>query len=153
MIDLRQGDFRSPPLRERVDLVTCPHRALSHLHRDADRRQTLEAVHDLLTPGGRFAFDVFTASATGVEFGQRDWTERAPDVWDRDRWDPVSRALNVSIRASSGETELSFACLPRQEWRALLEDAAFEIFACYGWFDRSPSAHDGVAIWVACRPT
>jgi SAM-dependent methyltransferase len=151
LIDLRPGDFRSPPVPERVDLVTCPYRALSHLHADADRRQALAAVHDLLTPGGRFVFDVFTASDTGVEFGRRDWTERAPEVWDRDRWDPESRALSVSVRGPTGETELSFACLPRQEWRALLEEAGFEVFACYGWFDHSPCAREGLTIWVARR--
>jgi SAM-dependent methyltransferase len=152
LIDLRQGDFRAPPVRERVDLVTCPYRALSHLHRDMDRRQALAAVHGLLVPGGRFVFDVFTASAAGVEFGRRDWTERAPNVWDRDRWDSESRALSVWVRGPTGETELSFACLPRQEWRLLLEDAGFEVFACYGWFDHSPCARDGTAIWVARRP-
>lgn len=152
LLDLRHGDFTAPPVPERVHLVTCPYRALSHLHRDADRRQTLSAVHDLLVPGGRFVFDVFTASAAGVEFGQRDWTERAPEVWERDRWDPGSRALTVSVRGRTGEADLSFSCLPRREWRTLLEDTGFEIFACYGWFDRSPSAREGLTIWVARRP-
>lgn len=153
LLDLRQGDFTSPPVPERVQLVTCPYRALAHVHSDAGRRQTLAAVHDLLLPGGQFVFDVFTASAAGVEFGHREWTERAPEVWERDRWDSESRALTVSVRGPTGEAELSFACLPRQEWRALLEDAGLEVVACYGWFDRSPCARDGLVIWVADRPT
>jgi SAM-dependent methyltransferase len=152
LLDLREGDFVRPPVPERVGLVTCPYRALSHLHSDSSRRQTLAAVHDLLIPGGRFVFDVFTASAAGVEFGHRDWTERAPEVWERDRWDPESHALNVSVRSPTGEAELSFVCLPRQEWRALLEDAGLEVFACYGWFDHSPCSRDGLVIWVTRRP-
>src|SRR5439155_26095679 len=31
LLDLREGDLRQPPVTERVDLVTCPFRALLHL--------------------------------------------------------------------------------------------------------------------------
>jgi len=152
LIDLRSGDFSRPPVQERVLLVTCPYRALTHLSTDAARRQTLAAVHDLLDPGGRFVFDVFTASDAGIEIGQREWMERAPGIWEQDRWDPASRILDISVRGPSGEGKLSFTCLRRQEWRALLEDAGLEVFACYGWFDRSPCPRDGLVIWVARRP-
>jgi SAM-dependent methyltransferase len=152
LLDLRLGDFTTPPVPERVRLVTGPYRALNHLPSDPARRQTIAAVHELLLPGGLFVFDVFTASAAGVEFGPREWTERAPDVWDRDRWDPESRALKVSVRGPTGEAELSFVCLPRHEWRAMLEGAGLEVFACYGWFDHSPCAREGLTIWVARRP-
>ena len=152
LIDLRPGDFRSPPVRERVDLVTCPYRALSHLLGESERRQTLAAVHDLLVPGGRFVFDVFTASAAGFEIGQREWTERAPEVWEQDEWDLQTRMLSVSVRGPTGEADLRFTCRPREEWRTLLEDVGFDVYACYGWFDRSPCSHDGVVVWVARRP-
>src|SRR5688572_24292160 len=43
LIDLRQGDFRTPPVSEQVGLVTCPFRALSHLDSDVARREGLAA--------------------------------------------------------------------------------------------------------------
>ena len=152
LIDLRLGDFRAPPVPERVELVTCPYRSLAHLDSDTDRRAALAAVHDLLLPGGRFVFDVFTALGPEVRVEIGDWAERAPGVWQRDRWDPERRMMNVSVRSPTEETDLWLAWLQRAEWRALIEEAGFEIFACYGWFDRSPCARDGLVIWVARRP-
>jgi SAM-dependent methyltransferase len=151
-IDLRQGDFRRPPVSERVGLVTCPFRSFTHLNGDSDRREALAAVYDLLEPDGRFVFDVFTASPSGVEGSRGDWEERAPGIWQRDRWDAERRLMNISLRSATEVTDLWLAWLHRSEWRALLEDAGFEIFACYGWFDRSPCCRDGVVIWVARRP-
>jgi len=33
---------------------------------------------------------------------------------------------------------MALAWLSPDEWRSLLEQAGFEVEACYGWFDRSP---------------
>src|SRR6478609_5969512 len=38
LVDLRLGDFRAPPVNERVPLVICPFRSFMHLTGDADRR-------------------------------------------------------------------------------------------------------------------
>src|SRR5438034_9853538 len=59
-LDLRVGDLRDPPVAERVPLVICPFRSLLHMHTDEDRLRVLTSAHDLLLPGGRFVFDVFT---------------------------------------------------------------------------------------------
>src|SRR5207248_10753296 len=37
-VDLRVGDLRDPPVRERVPLVICPFRSYLHLHTDYERR-------------------------------------------------------------------------------------------------------------------
>jgi hypothetical protein len=42
--------------------------------------------------------------------------------------------------------QLSWLAPP--EWQALLDDAGFEVDACYGWFDRRPYAGGEDTIWV-----
>src|SRR5439155_551426 len=58
-LDLRVGDLRNPPVRERVPLVICPFRSYLHLHTDDERRRALTAAHRLLPSGGRPTFDRF----------------------------------------------------------------------------------------------
>src|SRR3954452_22947968 len=62
-VDLRLGDLREPPVRERVPLVICPFRSMLHMHSDEDRRRAFAAARKLLRPAGRFVFDVFTPGA------------------------------------------------------------------------------------------
>ncbi|MBD0349448.1 MAG: class I SAM-dependent methyltransferase, partial [Thermoleophilia bacterium] len=50
LLDLRVGDLRSPPVAERVRLVTCPFRAYLHLRNEEDRRRALAAAYELLAP-------------------------------------------------------------------------------------------------------
>jgi SAM-dependent methyltransferase len=47
-LDLRLGDYRTPPVTDPVDLVLCPFRAYLHLHSDEERLDALRAAHDLL---------------------------------------------------------------------------------------------------------
>ena len=68
LVDLRVGDFRTPPVAERVPLVICPFRAYLHLpDDDSERLGALEAARELLLPDGLLAFDVFAPSPEDVE--------------------------------------------------------------------------------------
>ena len=87
LVDLREGDMREPPVVERVPLVLCPFRSFLHLHSDAERLQALGAVHELLLPGGRFVFDVFTPSEADIEETDGHWLEREPGIFERADWD------------------------------------------------------------------
>ena len=62
LLDLRLGDYSRPPVSEPVSLVLCPFRAYLHLHSEAERLEALRTAYDLLVPGGRLVFDVFTPS-------------------------------------------------------------------------------------------
>ena len=150
-LDLRVGDLREPPVRERVPLVICPFRSLLHMHTDEDRRRVLRAAYDLLLPGGRFVFDVFMPDAADIEQTQGRWLEREPGIFEHAVWDEEARTLTLSVRGDEGETTMALAWLSPEEWRGLLEHAGFEIEACYGWFDRTP--HDGRedTVWIARR--
>jgi SAM-dependent methyltransferase len=150
-LDLRVGDLREPPVRERVTLVTCPFRSLLHMRDDADRRRALTAARDLLLPGGRLVFDVFAPSAGDVEETHGRWLEREPGIWERADWDLGTQTLTLSVRGESGESTMALSWLPPEEWRELLEATGFEVEACYGWFDRSPYTGGEDTVWIAQR--
>jgi SAM-dependent methyltransferase len=146
-LDLRLGDLRRPPVTERVPLVTSPFRSFLHLESDEARREALAAARKLLHPAGRFVFDVFTPSPQDVEKTHDRWLEREPGIWDRER-----RMLVLSVRGETGEATMRLAWLPLDEWRALLEDAGFEIVALYGWFDGRRYDGGEDMVWIARRP-
>jgi SAM-dependent methyltransferase len=152
LLDLRQGDLRQPPVTERVNLVTCPFRALLHLASDEERLQALRAVHALLLPGGRFVFDVFAPSRDDIEETHGRWLEREPGIWERADWDLDQRVLTLAVRGKAGETRMHLAWRSPEEWRNLLERAGLDVLACYGWFDMRPYEGGEDTVWIARRP-
>jgi SAM-dependent methyltransferase len=152
LLELRLGDLRRPPVTERVALVTCPFRALLHIESDAERLQALRAARSLLVPGGRFVFDVFAPSREDIEETHGRWLEREPGIWERADWNLRQRILTLCVRGESGETRMHLAWRSPDEWRHLLEQADFEVIACYGWFDMRPYQGGEDTVWVARRP-
>ena len=150
-LDLRVGDLREPPVTERVPLVICPFRSLLHMHTDEDRLGVLGAAYDLLLPGGRFVFDVFTPDADDMAQTQGRWLEREPGIFEHAVWDESARTLTLTVRGDERETTMALAWLSPDEWRGLLEQAGFEIEACYGWFDRTPYRGREDTVWVTRR--
>jgi SAM-dependent methyltransferase len=151
-LDLRLGDYSAPPVAEPVSLVLCPFRAYLHLHDDEERLGALRAARDLLLPGGRLVFDVFTPSAEDIEETHERWLEREPGIFERADWDTRRRLLTLSLRGPEGETTMELAWVSQAEWRGLLHEAGFTVDACYGWFDRRPWAGEEDSIWIATRP-
>jgi SAM-dependent methyltransferase len=151
LLDLRLGDFRDPPVPERVLLVTCPFRAYLHLDSDAERLSALRRARELLLPGGRLVFDVFAPSRDDVEETNGRWLEREPGIWERADWDEAARLLVLRVRGGETVATMTLAWLSAGEWAALLERAGFEIEACYGWFDRRPYEGGEDSIWLARR--
>jgi SAM-dependent methyltransferase len=152
-LDLRVGDLRQPPVTERVPLVICPFRSLLHMHTDEDRLSVLGAAYELLVPGGRFVFDVFSPDVADIAETNDRWLEREPGIFERAVWDESARTLTLTVRGEERETTMALAWLSPDEWRSLLEQAGFEIEACYGWFDRSPYRGREDTVWVAKRPS
>jgi SAM-dependent methyltransferase len=150
-LDLRVGDLREPPVTERVPLVICPFRSLLHMHTDEDRLGVLGAAYDLLLPGGRFVFDVFTPDADDIAQTQGRWLEREPGIFEHAVWDESARTLTLTVRGDERETTMALAWLSPDEWRDLLEQAGFEIEACYGWFDRTSYKGREDTVWVTRR--
>jgi SAM-dependent methyltransferase len=153
LLDLRLGDLRRPPVRERVGLVTCPFRALLHLESDEERLDALRAVYGLLVEGGHFVFDVFAPSREDVEETHGRWLEREPGIWERADWDLRRRVLTLAVRGSSGETRMHLSWRSPDEWRHLLGQGGFEVIALYGWFDMRPYDGGEDSVWIARRPS
>ncbi len=151
-VDLRLGDLREPPVHERVPLVICPFRSLLHMHTDDDRRRVLAAVRELLLPGGRFVFDVFTPGADDIALTHDRWLEREPGIYELAHWDKLQRTLTLTVRGRAGETTMALAWLAPGEWRALLEETGLDVEACYGWFDRTPLGQGDDSVWIARKP-
>jgi SAM-dependent methyltransferase len=150
-LDLRVGDLRKPPVQERVAVVICPFRSLLHMHTDEDRLSVLGAAQDLLVPRGRFVFDVFAPDAADIAQTHDRWLEREPGIFEHALWDESARTLTLTVRDDERETTMALAWLSPDEWRHLLEQAGFEIEACYGWFDRSPYRGREDTVWIARR--
>jgi SAM-dependent methyltransferase len=153
LVDLRLGDLADPPVLERVPLVTCPFRAYLHLHTDEERLRALAGARRLLVPGGRLAFDVFAPGADDVAETHGRWLEREPGIFERADWDLERRRLTLSVRGSDDATTMELAWLSPEEWRALIEQAAFEVVDHYGWFDRRPYRGGEDSVWIGRRPT
>ena len=151
-LDLRLGDYREPPVNERVALVACPFRAYLHLRSDDERLEALTAAYDLLLPGGRLVFDVFTPGRADIEETDGRWLEREPGIFERADWDEAARTLTLSLRGPEHDTTMTLSWISVAEWRDLLERAGFDVAACYGWFDRRPWAGHDDSIWIAARP-
>jgi SAM-dependent methyltransferase len=151
LVDLRLGDLRKPPVRERVRLVLCPFRAYLHLHTHEERLAALSAARELLLPGGRLVFDVFAPGEDDMVETHGRWLEREPGIFERADWDPEARTLTLSVRGESGQTTMTLAWLSPEEWRALIEEAGFEVEAHYGWFDRRPYSGGEDSVWLAQR--
>lgn len=152
LLELRHGDYRDPPVGERVRLVTCPFRAYLHLLTDEERLRALRAARRLLQPGGKLVFDVFAPSEEDIRQTNRRWLEREPGIWERATWRPKERRLDLSVRGDAGETTMNLAWLPPEGWTALLERAGFVDVELYGWFDRRPYAGGEDMIFAARRP-
>jgi SAM-dependent methyltransferase len=136
LVDLRLGDYRRPPVAERVRLVICPFRAYLHLWTDEERLAALRAAYDLLEPGGRLVFDVFAPSREDIRETDGRWLEREPGIWERADWRPAERRLALSVRGDVGETTMELAWLSAPEWRRLVRAAGFESVELFGWFDQ-----------------
>jgi SAM-dependent methyltransferase len=151
LLDLRLGDLRSPPVRERVRLVTCPFRAYLHLSSDPERREALAAARELLEPGGRLIFDVFRPSIEDVEETHGRWIEREHGIFERAEWDLHEQTLTLSVRDGGSATTMRLWWLEPERWLALLAEAGFTVADVFGWFDGRPYRGGEDTIYVAER--
>jgi SAM-dependent methyltransferase len=151
LLDLRLGDLASPPVSERVRLVTCPFRAYLHLPDDESRLAALTAARELLVPGGRLIFDVFAPRRDDIRETHGRWIEREPGIFERAEWDAETRTLTLSVRGANGEATMRLTWLSARQWRRALEHAGFEVERLYGWFDYRPYRRDEDMVFIARR--
>jgi SAM-dependent methyltransferase len=150
-LDLRLGDLRKPPVKERVPLVICPFRAYLHMRTHPQRRQALTAARTLLRDGGRLVFDVFRPAPDDIAATDGRWIEYEPGIFERADWDTARRLLTLSVRRDDEQTTMELAWIEPTTWEALLVKSGFEVEAVYGWFDRRPYTDSEDTIFVARR--
>jgi len=131
-VNLVRGDVLENPLRGGFDLVTC-FGAFGHIL-EADEPRFVETVHELLRPGGRFAF--FTANPPGP---------LNPGRWLAKGFNAAMRVRNALIQPPFVMYYLTFM-LPRAT--ALLESAGFSLEAREGL---GPKPYDRLTFVVATR--
>ena len=151
LLDLRVGDIADPPVTERVALVTCPFRSYLHLADTAARLVALRAARQLLTPGGRLIFDVFSPRRDDIDETHGRWIEREPGIFERADWDSEARTLTLSVRGPGGESTMKLAWISADEWQEALAEAGFEVQRVYGWFDYRPYRRQEDMVFVARR--
>jgi SAM-dependent methyltransferase len=151
LLDLRSGDIAEPPVAERVSLVTCPFRSYLHLLDAAERLRALRNARELLLPGGRLIFDVFSPRADDIEETHARWIEREPGIFERADWDSEARTLTLSVRGLTGESTMQLAWISNREWKTTLNEAGFTVDRVYGWFDYRPYRRGEDMVFVARR--
>jgi SAM-dependent methyltransferase len=151
LLDLRVGDIADPPVTERVALVTCPFRSYLHLADTAARLVALRAARQLLTPGGRLIFDVFSPRRDDIDETHGRWIEREPGIFERADWDSEARTLTLSVRGPGGESTMKLAWISADEWQEALAEAGFDVQRVYGWFDYRPYRRQEDMVFVARR--
>ncbi|HUG65565.1 MAG TPA: class I SAM-dependent methyltransferase [Gaiellaceae bacterium] len=151
LVDLRVGDLREPPVSDRVPLVICPFRSLLHMETEDEKLRALRAARDLLADDGRFVFDVFAPSREDIAETDGLWLEREPGIFERADWDESTRTLSLSLRSADVETRFGLHWLSAPEWLRLLDEAALEVEALYGWFDARPYDEEEDMVFVTCR--
>ncbi|MCS7006555.1 MAG: methyltransferase domain-containing protein, partial [Thermoleophilia bacterium] len=152
LLDLRLGDLREPPVEERVPLVICPFRSLLHLESEVEKLRALQVAHDLLAPGGRLVFDVFSPSAEDIAETNGRWLEREPGIFERADWDEEACTLTLAVRRGDEGTSFRLHWLALPKWLSLLDAAGFETEAVWGWFDRRPHAGEEDMVFACRRP-
>jgi SAM-dependent methyltransferase len=152
-IEFHEGDMRELTLREPVDLVICPARALLHLPTWADRRRTFERVAAALRPGGRFAFNVFAFSGEVAARLAGARQERG-DSWEIPRYAWADSRIDLTRGRGDEEVgTLRLWWIGRTEFEGLIEVAGLEVEALYGGFEQEPYTDESLEmVWVARKP-
>ena len=96
-------------------------------------------------------FDVFAPSQEDIEETDGRWLEREPGIFERADWDEdVAHADPVCPLGRRQRRRSPSTGSTSPDWRALIDEAGFEIESLYGWFDRRPYDGGEDMIWV-CR--
>jgi SAM-dependent methyltransferase len=147
-LELREADMRDLALPEPVALIICPFRSLMHLRTWADKRRLFERVAAALSPGGRFAWNVFAFSpfvAVSVE-GKR---ETRGGSWQEVHNVPADNRIDL-VR---NEGVIPLWWMTRAEQEGLCDVAGLEVEALYGGFHREPYDESTLEmVWVARKP-
>ena len=108
-VQLVAADWTRLPFRPAFDLACAFFDSFNCILHRTELRAALRSVADVVVPGGAFAFDLVTAHAIEVYFGNESWEETFPRfrVCWTSQYDPARGVCTVRIEVvpkdSSGE--------------------------------------------------
>ena len=146
--------MRHLELEEPAGLIYCPFRALMHVATWAERRRVFESVARSLRPGGRFAWNVFTFSASLATAMDGQRVDRAGGRWEIATHVPADSRIDIT-RGRDLERIGTFSLwwATRREWEGLIDVAGLELEGLYGGFHEEPYDDDSLEqVWVARKP-
>ena len=128
------GDMITWRARERFDLVTCTGDALNHIPRPDDVRRVFENVYAMLTPGGRFVFDLLgEGEIPDDEPFCLDYSDSVRAVFRTVREPGAAVRLSVSVYENGAlafEETILEQLHPIEEVLALLRETGFAVLHC-----------------------
>jgi SAM-dependent methyltransferase len=152
-IDVRVGDLTAPGIEGRYDRVLVPFRSLLHLATDEERLAAFRAMHELLTPDGYLAFDVFSPTPADITATHRVWHHRDSGAKERADWNRPDGTTHVEVEMRGRTTTLILHPLPAKRWLELVEEAGFEVITTWGGFDGEKVRGDGTGdLVVVAQP-
>ena len=79
--------------------------------------------------------------------------QRPSGVRELARWDERDRRLDLEVSYRGHSTTMRLHWVPGERWRALLEEAGFEVLTVYAGFEGQPfTGERGDSAWIALRP-
>ena len=152
-IDVRVGNLTAPGIEGRYDRVLVPFRSLLHLATDEERLAAFRAMHELLTPDGYLAFDVFSPTPADITATHRVWHHRDSGAKERADWNRPDGTTHVEVEMRGRTTTLVLYPLPARRWLELVEEAGFEVITTWGGFDGEKVRGDGTGdLVVVAQP-
>ena len=152
-IDVQIGDLTAPGIVGRYDRVLVPFRSLLHLATDEERLAAFRAMHDLLTPDGYLAFDVFSPTPADITATHQVWHHRDSGAKERADWNRPDGATHVEVEMRGRTTTLILHPLPAKRWLELVEEADLEVITTWGGFDGEKVRGDGTGdLVVVAQP-
>ncbi|HAH05694.1 MAG TPA: class I SAM-dependent methyltransferase [Elusimicrobia bacterium] len=147
-----RGDMKAKSLGRKFRLVFIPFNSLQNTYSVEDVERVFRNVRRHLSPGGRFAFDVFNPSVRYIVESERKVQKakirfRLPDgrkvsIDERFRYDAARQTARVTwVHHVGGKTfasRLDMRCFYPLELDALLRHNGFSVLRKYGSFDLKP---------------
>jgi SAM-dependent methyltransferase len=135
------GDLREPPALPRGERVIAPFRTFMHLAGDEERRQALAAAGTLLSPGGRFVFDVFEPTAADIRATHDRWIARREGISEHPLWDTEARRLALTVRLPDRTVAMTLEWRSAEEWQRLCAEAGLTVLSAESGFSGEPLTH------------
>jgi SAM-dependent methyltransferase len=165
-----RGDMRKPPVEGPFDLVLSCFNTLQLLHEDHDLLAALRSARRLLSPSGRFAFDLYQPNLPYLRVEQVDRLARVAhdeqgrrlEIREDTRYDEGTRVLWIDWRLVAPEqgadhvlarTSYGLRQYQVSDVARLLGEAGLAIQQTYGDFDRTPlTGASKKQIYVCANP-